>query len=273
MITMRKISPPPPPPPPPPTRTRVHLSVPTDQFPMPLPLVDEIESSPDVIKTLFYRRVVRVREQFVVKYGPNVQPIECENMVFARQHLKSLMPHVIVPRLLAVYQKYGPRSETNTYIVTEYCPSRQLDEIWDKMPESQRLDVVGLLHDAVKLIRSIPAPDYFGSLGRTKINDEYFDPGDSSVAAGGPFNTEEELIQAIILRYKEVGGPSLAHKANYYGQVLPRLLKGNGKSIFTHGDLQRKNILVRPGGEYNVLSEESPTQYLWFSTLRAELWS
>ncbi|KAI1189378.1 kinase-like domain-containing protein [Nemania serpens] len=306
---MRKMSPPPPPPPPPPTQTRVLFSVPADQFPTPLPLVDEIESSLDIIKTLLSRRTVRVREQFVVKYGLNVQPIEGENMVFARQHLESLMPRVIVPRLLAIYQKYGPRSHTITYIVAEYCPGRQLDLIWDKMPEFERLDVVGLLHDAVKLIRSIPAPDYFGSLGKTKINDDYFGPEDSRVATRGPFNTEEELIQAMILRYKEVGGRRLAHKAEYYSQMLPQLLKGNGKSVFTHGDLQRKNILVGPGGEIaivdwalsgwypiwweyamsticcglwkddwysyipKVLSEEYPTQYLWLYTLSTELWS
>ncbi|KAI1299087.1 hypothetical protein F5Y03DRAFT_386353 [Xylaria venustula] len=256
-------------PPPPPTRTRVLFSVPADRFPTSLPLVDEIESSPDIIKTLFDRRIVRVREKFVVKYGPGVQPVEGENMAFAQQHLKGLMPRV----------------------VAEYYPSRQLDKIWDKMPESERLHVVGLLHDAVKLIRSIPAPDFFG------------------VATSGPFSTEEELIQAIILRYKEVGGLSLAYKANYYGRMLPQLLKGNGKSIFTHGHLQRKNILVGPRGEIaivdwalsgwypiwweyamsticcglwkddwysyipKVLSKEFPTQYLWFYTLRTDLWS
>ncbi|KAI0194570.1 kinase-like domain-containing protein [Astrocystis sublimbata] len=308
---MRKMSnsPPPPSPPPPPTRTKVLFNIPADQFLTPLPLVDEIESSLDIIKTLFGRRVVRVREKFVVKYGPDVQPIDGENMVFARQHLESLTPRVIVPRLLAIYQKYGPMSQTVTYIVAEYCPGHQLDTIWDKMPKSERLDAVGLLHDAVKLIRSIPAPDYFGSLGKTKINDEYFGPEDSRVATSGPFSTEEELIQAIMLRYREVGGRRLANRANYFGHMLPQLLKGNGKSIFTHGDLQRKNILVGPGGEIvivdwalsgwypiwweyaisticcglwkddwysyipKILSQEFPNQYLWLDTLRTELWS
>ncbi|KAI0967608.1 hypothetical protein F4678DRAFT_475061 [Xylaria arbuscula] len=288
----RSPSPPWPPPAPPPTQYTVLFSEPADQLPAPLPSVDEIKDSTDVLTKGWAgwgRCAVRVGEHFVVKYGADVEPSESDNMIFARQHLKGL---VFVPRVFAVYQQPNPNSSKNTtYIIMEYFNGRQLDDAWGTMDESKRLNAVGILRDALQLLRNLPAPDYFGGLGMTKLGDDIFDTIEPDPVRNGPFKTEEELINAIILRYRDESRNNvLCHKTDYYAHVLPQLMKGNGKSVFTHGDLQRKNIMIGDGGEIAILDwaiawkddwhsyipkflDEYPGHHIWLYIIRLEMWS
>ncbi|KAI1420745.1 kinase-like domain-containing protein [Xylaria sp. FL1777] len=297
-------SPPAPPPPPAPTQTTVLFSVPGDQLPDHLPSVDEIESSPHVLKRLDSTRcVVRVREHFVVKYGCEVDPAQGQNMIFARRYLNNL-----VPRVLAIYQKTGPMLSTITYIVMEYFHGRQLDEAWSTLDNLKRLQVVNVLRDALQLIRSIPPPNYFGGLEMTQLIDDIFYTMHPTPAKNGPFKTEKELVHGMILCYRDQIGHRLGHRADYFSRVLPQFLKGNGKPVFTHGDLQRKNIMIGSRGEIAILDwdlagwypvwweyaimtegcgnwkddwheyipkilDEYPNQYAWSHALRVEMWS
>ncbi|KAI0433406.1 hypothetical protein F5Y09DRAFT_328963 [Xylaria sp. FL1042] len=264
------------PPPPASTHTTVLFSEPESQLPEHLPSVEEIENSPHVLKKLFSRRAVRVGEHYVVKYGTEVAPTEGENMIFARQHLKSL-----VPRVFAIYQRPGKGSSLITYIGTIH--------------ESQRLEVVNVLRNAFRIIRNLPAPDFFGGLGMTKPKDDIFWTREPDVARNGPFKTEEDLVHAIILRYRGENGGLLNQKADYY-------------CLFTHGDFQRKNIMIGSGGRVAILDwafsgwyptwweysititgcgawkddwhsyipkvlDEFPSQHVWLHLLRLEMWS
>ncbi|KAI1355813.1 kinase-like domain-containing protein [Xylaria sp. FL0043] len=297
--------PPSPPPPPlsPPLPATVLFSEPASQLPARLPSVREMESSTNVLKELFTKRVVRIGQHYVAKYGGNVAPIEGRNMIFARQHLKSL-----VPRVYAIYQR--PRRNPSppvTYIIMEYIHARPISEVWSTMGGTEKLRVVDALRDSLQILRSIPPPDYFGGLGMTKLNDEVFSAhGEPIRIRNGPFKTESELIHAFILRYRAEGGARLRHKADYYHNILPQVLQGNGKPVFTHGDLQPKNIMIGSEGkvmitdwaasgwypiwwEYVIIMEASdweddwyryipnwtsefPNHYAWFHMVFCELW-
>ncbi|KAI0551591.1 kinase-like domain-containing protein [Xylaria curta] len=295
------LSPSPPPPPPPPVlaQTTVLYSEPVSQLPEHLPSVDEIENSPHVLKQLIARCVVRVREHFAVKYGSGVKPIEGENMIFAQQHLQSL-----VPRVFAIYQRAGPSPSPITYIVMKYVHGRPLDEAWGTMCEPERLKVVNTLRNAFQLLRSIPSPDYFVGLGMTILNDDFFCVEETT---RGPFKTEDELVRGLVEQYRNNSGDIFRHKADYYLRVLPQVLRGSGQPVFTHGDLQRKNIMIGSRGEIAIIDwapsgwyptyweyavaticcgrwkddwhcyiakmlDEFPDQYAWLYLLRIEMW-
>ncbi|KAI0099239.1 kinase-like domain-containing protein [Nemania sp. FL0031] len=297
-------SPPPPPPPLVPAQTTVLFSEPVSQLPEPLPSADEIESSPHVLKRLMARCAVRVGEHYVVKYGTQVKPSEGENMIFVRQHLKNL-----VPRVFAIYQRPGPWSVVNTYIIMERIHGRTLEEAWGTMDEPERLKVVNSLRDAFQLLRSIPPPDYFGGLGMTKLNDVLFWARDPVATINGPFKTETELVHGIVQGYRtnSSGGERHRHECDYYLRVLPRVLQGNGRPVFTHGDFQRKNIMVGSQGEITIIDwdpsgwyptyweyatamlpciafkddwhryipkilDEFPNQFAWLHRLHVEMW-
>lgn len=224
--------------------------------------------------------------------------------MFARQHLKS-----IVPRVFAIYQRPGWKSSpTMTYIIMEYFPGRPLSGAWNKMDEVERLKVIDTLRNAFQTLRSLPSPDYFGGLGNTKLNDDLFWTDEEPIRTmNGPFHTEDELIHAAVQQYRKLGD-RMHPKADYYSRVLPQVLRGNGKSVFTHGDLQRKNIMVGDGGEVAIIDwaasgwyptyweyaitmfafggweddwhryipkmlSEFPNQYSWLNMLRLEMYS
>lgn len=59
----------------------------------------------------------------------------------------------------------------------------------------------------------------------------------------GPFDTEHELNEAM--RRKAIyNNSTAAEKADFYGRAFPIVLQGHAPT-FTHGDFQRKNIIIR----------------------------
>ena len=121
----------------------------------------------------------------------------------------------------------------------------------------------------------------------------------------GPFDSEAKLNDAFIQKYLYNSG--LDQKASYYRRVLPRVLHSHS-SMFTHGDLQRKTIILKEDGtavlidwetagwypeywEYAMaifacgawkddwheyvghILAEYPNEFAWFAMLGRELWS
>ena len=122
------------------------------------------------------------------------------------------------------------------------------------------------------------------------------------------FSTEGEFIDSIVRVYLLEGGDSVTYRAQYYRRCLPKVLGGHGAPVFSHDDLQRKNVMLQPDGKlvlvdweaagwypayweyasalfaaggwkddwYHYLSiilDEYPNESLWLSTLRTEIWS
>lgn len=65
-------------------------------------------------------------------------------------------------------------------------------------------------------------------------------------AINGPFEIEDE---PMLKRYIHDGGDRVLHRPDYYRRVLHNMLRGNSAAVFTHNDLQRKNIIIRPNEE------------------------
>ncbi|KAJ9655536.1 hypothetical protein H2198_005627 [Neophaeococcomyces mojaviensis] len=236
--------------------------MPTKQLPAPLPSIVEITSSKQVLSAQRGERfVVRVGEHYVVKYGRDIDLIEGENMLFVRESC-----NIAVPEVYAIFSD----NKTNIkYIIMEYIPGENLMSQWRNLNESAKAKIAAKLRVCFDELRRIPAQGYYGKLGRRAYFDEIFmsleDDGQKRIC--GPFETENQLVEAIVERYLETDYPQ---RGEYLRRVLPTVLIGH-LPVFTHNDLQRKNIIVRNDGTPYIIDWESaafyPRYYEYYSAM------
>lgn len=113
------------------------------------------------------------------------------------------------------------------------------------MSKAEKAVLSGRLRDSMEQLCSLPAPgERYGGLGNRGLMDGVFWTGNSmdTLAIEGPFDTEDELNAAMIKEYLFNCG--LPEKARFYERDFPRIFRGH-PPVFTHGDFQRKNIVVR----------------------------
>ena len=70
----------------------------------------------------------------------------------------------------------------------------------------------------------------------------------------GPFDSEEQMLEGLVQKY--VHNIPTHRKSEYYSRMLPWVLRGHAP-VFTHGDLQRKNIIVKTDGTVVIIDWES----------------
>lgn len=206
-----------------------------DELPCPLPTQGEIEKAPDIVE-LWGRRIVAVGSHYIVKYGRNVDLAEGQNMVFIRKHTT-----VDVPQLYAMY----PDTETGiNYIIMERIHGSTLLSAWPQLTDLEKQGILGDLRHYFVVLRQLPSPDYFGSLGRRKLLHDIFWSPDPDVLINGPFATEEQLNEALVRKHR-INCSSLPYRSQFLQTSFATVFKGH-KPTFTHGDLQRKNIMICP---------------------------
>lgn len=202
-----------------------------------LPTLEEIHQSEDVIYELGGRKVVAVGH-YAVKYGPQVDLLEGENMMFVA-HATS----VPVPR---IYGLFKDDAKKIGYIIMERIVGMSLESGWHRLSENEKSSVLVQLKAVVKDLRSIPSPGGYCSLGRRPLLDYLVWNDDQPERIDGPFDTEEQLNDAMIKKYLfNNGSPA---KAKFYMECFPSILH-NHAPTFTHGDFQRKNIVMRLTGD------------------------
>ena len=270
-------------------------------LPDPLPTTEAIVSSRDVLKEHSGRRIVRVGAHFIVKYGAGVSLTEGENMIFATEFSK-----IAVPDVYALYSTQGEGQEHSTnYIVMDHVPGETLESRWASLDADSKVAVSEQLRGYFDQLRGIPPPGYFGLLGRRPFDDAVFWAGnDDNPGVSGPFDSEEQLLGALVRKY-HFANPGYG-KAELYGRLLPLVIRGHAPTL-THGDFQRKNIMIKSDGvlvlidweaagwypafwEYAMalfscgwkddwhswvtrVLDEYPNEYAWMDMLFRELWS
>ncbi|KAG5936863.1 hypothetical protein E4U60_002329 [Claviceps pazoutovae] len=283
---------------------RLPYFAPKSRLPIPIPVVQDIEREAVVLHERDGRRVVRYSNHFVIKYGWGVSLTEGENMLFVRQTQPLLAPEVFA--LFSVENAEGGRVN---YIIMENVVGDKLDQVWDRLGTPEKCRIAGALRLQIETLRQIPAPGYFGCIGRRPFEENMFwtapENGSDDAKFNGPFDTESQLNDALVLSYRVCSG--LDQRANYYHRVLPLVLRENSIA-FTHGDLQRKNIMLKPDGQPVLIGwktagwypaywehvmamlswgggeddwheylprimEEYPHEYVWFDMIQHELWS
>ncbi|KAK8062023.1 hypothetical protein PG994_008389 [Apiospora phragmitis] len=161
-------------------------------LPAPLPSVDEIEASQDVLKHSWSHRVVRVGTHYIVKYGVGVQMIEGENMLFVKQ---STLTRDGVMRNTPT---------TTNYIVMEYIRGETLDARWGNLDDAAKAALAEKLRKYFQMLRHIESPSYFGALGKRPFCDDGFvwhredEEAQQPNLTSGPFDSEEQLLDALV---------------------------------------------------------------------------
>ncbi|KAI9891942.1 MAG: hypothetical protein M1814_002327 [Vezdaea aestivalis] len=183
--------------------------------------IEEIHKG-QVIKENGACTVVRVGS-FVVKYGKGVSLAEVDSLSFVASNTS-----IPVPKVYDSYNQGGI-----TYIVMEYVPGDNLEHVWCSLSSAEKEKVSHSLREYLEQLRKHKSQTYGGS------NNRSFEHGLFrcwSGEPGGPFNSEKDLVEAL---FRNTGASN---------EMLSRLhqlsdcLHGH-EAVFTHGDMQRKNIL------------------------------
>jgi hypothetical protein len=198
-----------------------------------LPSIAEILQSTEILSSQGACTVVRVRKNLVVKYGGRVDLQEAETMCFVAAN-----SDVPIPKLLGTLT--DPETNIN-YVVMEFFEGQRLDEAWPDLSVSEREDVTEKLRAAIANLRQIPDQGYIGSVGQCKCEDGVFYTGkDYDPSMNGPFKSENEMNEGIILRLAETEPPS---SIRLFRNILSNM--PTHRIVFTHADLQAKNIMVK----------------------------
>ncbi|KAE9963683.1 hypothetical protein BLS_009067 [Venturia inaequalis] len=210
------------------------------QLPAPLPSEKDIlESKTPLRCDAFYRSVVAVGPHFVVKHGVGITEIEGQNLLFL-ERLSN--PHVAVPKLYAMYKL----SNGHLCLVMERLPGESLEALWPSLEEEEKTTICHKLRDAFNFLRTLPSSGYYGGIGRTRIPDHLFNDREANKAVCGPFASETEFTSGLVLNLNAISQVNLGYldfKVDFYRRHLNTMLSGHSPA-FSHGDLQRKNILV-----------------------------
>ncbi|KAJ5899485.1 hypothetical protein N7495_004229 [Penicillium taxi] len=198
----------------------------------PLPTFTEIENAPDICMISGGRRIVGVGQYFGVKFGPGVNLIEGENMLFVRENI-----NIPVPRIFALYS--DPETGKN-FIVMERIIGQTLLSAWPHLTTSEKEEILKDLRRYFDDLRKLPSPDYLGSFGKRQLLDGIFWKFEPDLLVNGPSDSEDGLNEGKLRKY--IGNGGSLHRAEYLRRHVPFIFQGS-KPTFTHGDLQKKNII------------------------------
>ena len=206
-----------------------------EELPSELPTEDSIKSSTEILCEKLARKVVGVGPYFVVKYGLQVQLEEGWNMTFIKNTTS-----ISVPKVYALFQN---AASSENYIIMERIKGDRLDTVWTSLDCAQKRAVALQLKTNFIELRKLRSPNGYCSLGGKPLRDHLFYTGydDLSLGLEGPFQTETELNDALVKKYLSSGYLPVG-KADYYRRAFPSVLNGHPPT-FTHGDLQRKNVI------------------------------
>ncbi|KAL2843914.1 hypothetical protein BJY01DRAFT_248377 [Aspergillus pseudoustus] len=177
-------------------------------------------------------KVFRVSEHFAVKMGHRVPLIEAENMQFLAENSK-------VP-VLKAHTAFRDADTKKSYIIMDYISGDTLQTLLPSLSVAEKDEISTLVKEAFTEMRSIPPPDYLGILNRNAYLHGVFWSDGLDPKISGPFASQQEMNVAIIEKLRQTeSAPSIRLLKNMVDQTLR-----NHRALFTHGDLQPKNIIV-----------------------------
>ncbi|KAJ5530181.1 Aminoglycoside phosphotransferase [Penicillium freii] len=198
-----------------------------------LPTIAEIEASTDILSIRTNAiKVVRVKEHFAVKIGYAIPPLEAENMKYVAANSEIPVPKV--------YANVVDPETQKRYIVMDFIPGVDLQKLLPSLTPAEKTKVSKRIKEAVDELRTISPPGYFGNLTGTPYIDGVLSTPDKNPIISGPFNDQEQMNQGILERLAQMQSP---HYIRLLQEMINRTLK-NHRTVFTHGDLQPKNIMV-----------------------------
>ncbi|OIW26212.1 kinase-like protein [Coniochaeta ligniaria NRRL 30616] len=234
------------------TQVTLPYFAPADTLPAPLPTVAEIMAVEQKLQTYGTGGVVRVGEHFVVKYGQNIHLQEGENMLFVAQSTSVPVP--------TVYALFHDELTDWNFIVQEYVPGVNLMTVWHKLDEPARDAIIIQLKRNMDELRSLPSPGYYGGIWG-QVTREYYISGGGITKASTPKNivkqmaTDADWVDAMLAAANRIE-PISEERFAYTYRMFHGTFCGLGDPVFTHGDLDRYNMMLRPDGTVVIFDWE-----------------
>jgi aminoglycoside phosphotransferase (APT) family kinase protein len=126
------------------------------------------------------------------------------------------------------------------YIVMDFIPGTDLQKLLPSLTPIEKTTITKRIKQAINELRTIPSPDYFGNLNGTPYIDGVLSTPDNNPVISGPFKDQKQMNQGILEKLGQTQSP---HYIRLLKEMIDRTLK-NHRIVFTHGDLQPKNIIV-----------------------------
>lgn len=210
-----------------------YLKVDNMLFPCPSTVdVSALPPNQEVLKVIAKQmgRVVLEHDfSYASKSGFGVRQSEVEAMELVSEHTAVPVPEI----MMAGFSGY--RGNIHMSII----PGKSLDTKWATLHDDSKRSVCIKLWDMIAEWRKIPRPSKLnglfqcladGSPSRDPLLQDLKDPP-------RPIFNDSELRERIYERYLNCGGLR-------YENTLPDMLPRSSESVFTHGDLAPRNIMV-----------------------------
>lgn len=185
----------------------------------------------------FGSQVTQIQPHRVLKQGSKVMPLESTAMRLVKEYL----PGVPVPSIIATKYRYKQGIPVYGELEMEYMPGTTLKSIWINLSNETKERVCGDIWNMVARIRTVPLPaDLRPGHYRTTDGSSSYDPflGDENDLA--PIELDDDTLRGrIYSRYVATNG--LSYKDS--GDIIESLPRSN-VSVFTHGDIGPRNIIV-----------------------------
>lgn len=193
---------------------------------------------PKILWQQFGCAVTQIDENCVIKRGAKVRPSEEAAMRLVAKHA----PSIPVPELY--HSRYG-RSKNGFptgEIWMAFVPGVTLDKVWDAFDDVEKGSMCRKIWNLIATIRTTPRPAHLESIFCCAADGSpCIDPllGDDTNDPMPPINSDEAIRERIFQRYVRCNGLSYAD-----GKDLPDMLPRSDTSVFTHGDIACRNIMV-----------------------------
>lgn len=182
---------------------------------------------------------IEIHNNTVSKYGKRVNLNEAETIKFIKENTT-----IPVPNILEYYTKDG-----KNYIVMDRIDGKTLESELSNLNAEELENILLELKGYVNQMRNITS-SYIGSIHNKPLNDVLFQ--------GGPFYSEQEFNQHMIDKFKDI-------LRGHYHTILAKMLKNNHKIVFTHADINPRNILIKNNKIIGIIDWE-------FSGFYPEYW-
>ncbi|CAG8124898.1 unnamed protein product [Penicillium salamii] len=179
-----------------------------------------------LLSQTLHRKIIRISEDRVVKFGFNLNPSEAANLQFVAENTT-----IPVPKPYDV----GWEDGKVTSIEMDYIPGNPLDKVWPSMDSTQRLSIANQLQGYISQLRKLKG-DFIGSADRGKIT-----YGSLFATRCGPFDSEKAFNE---WRLSDI-------KRDLKDPMKPCVmfaLPDDHEILFTHGDISARNINVDENG-------------------------
>jgi aminoglycoside phosphotransferase (APT) family kinase protein len=174
-----------------------------------------------------------------------VSETEGQTLLFLEQYRSNFL---VVPILYAMYHL---PSKGHMCLVMQRLPGDTLEHSWSGLDEDEKSEICTRLKSAIDDLRAIPTTGFYGGVGRTCIPYHLFWDPDQQKEICGPFDSEGQFNAALLRKLRDIDDMNngcMTAKVEFYARNLDTML-GSHCPVFTHSDLQRKNVLVhrQPG--------------------------